>query len=196
MTILSLREFTKENFESARSRLGRRCGQERDVNVTADLLTVWWMGPGGIAGTKTKPWFAQRHTNTGGCPKKRWSSFKESLPSIAQKLSRATALCMDFRPFLARIKDEQETAIYADPPYFEKSFEYEEDFTEYDHEQLALILNQYQHCRVVVSYRYDERLEEYYPRDKWKWVEVEMAKAMSHAGGKPTRNTEILLLNN
>lgn len=194
--ILERREFSREEFEAADRPFARTQPDDiTDYRQVADLLTRWWMGPGGIAGTNRKPWFAQRHTKNGGCPKRRWESFRESLPAIAQRFQGVHAYCLDFREFLRHVNDTSNTAIYSDSPYFRKTFKYEVDFTPQDHIDLAEILNGYTKARVVVSYDDAPELVELYPESKWRRVRIEMAKAMSHASGKSVRNTEILLVN-
>ena len=195
--LLAGREFLKQEFEAARDSLSLIDTHPyvSQALLAADLLTVWWMGPGGIVGTTTKPWFAQRHTNTGGCPRKRWESFRASLPAIAERYEGVGLDCLDFRKFLGRIGDREGDAVYSDSPYFRKKFKYEVDFEPQDHIDLAAILNGFKKARVVVSYDDAPELVDLYPESKWRRVRIEMAKAMSHASGKSKRNTEILLVN-
>lgn len=164
------------------------------------LLVVWWQGPGGIAGTSRKPWFAQRHTKTGGCPKKRWESFVESVPALSARLQGVEVVHADGLALLEHAPwDDDGTAIYCDPPYFAKSFRYAHDFTETDHVRLAEVLNRYSRSRVVVSYRDDpadpDRLGRLYPPSRWRGVEVEQSKNMSATAGATKRNVEVLLVN-
>lgn len=193
--------YGRESFEAAKSRLANRSeGYSRDQRI-ADLLTVWWMGPGGIAGTNRQPWFAQRHTKTGGCPQRRWESFLESVPALCARLSGVCANVADGVTAMEQSAwmDRVGTAIYADPPYLDKSFKYAVDFGDGDHARLATALNRMRSARVVVSYRDDpndlDRLATLYPPAKWRRVDVEMSKNMSAASGKTARNTEVLLVN-
>lgn len=164
-----------------------------------DLLTVWWMGPGGIAGTNRRPWFAQRHTKTGGDPQRRWESFVESVPALCARLNGVCANVADGILTLdqSRWMDRIGTAIYCDPPYLDKSFKYAVDFAAEDHHQLADTLNDYRHARIVVSYYDDGKgtLDRLYPHSRWRRVDVEMSKNMSAAQGKTARDTEVLLVN-
>lgn len=193
---LDTREFSREEFEAAdRPFAPTQPDDITDYRQVADLLTRWWMGPGGIAGTNKKPWFAQRHTNTGGCPRKRWDSFRESLPTIAQRFQGVQAYCLDFREFMEDVPDASDTAIYSDAPYFRKSFKYEVDFTPQDHIDLATFLNGYSKAHIVVSYDDAPELVELYPESKWRRVRIEQAKNMAAATGKSKRNVEVLMVN-
>jgi DNA adenine methylase len=195
--------YGRESFDAARERLAvpnRDDDRPRAMRV-ADLLVVWWMGPGGIAGTDRKPWFAQRHTKTGGDPQRRWESFVESVPALCERLNGVCANVADGITALEQSAwmDRVGTAIYCDPPYFDKSFQYAADFGAGDHTRLAIALNDFVCARVVVSYRDDPddptRLARLYPPDKWRRIEVEQSKNMSASQGKTGRNVEVLLVN-
>lgn len=229
---LARRKFDKAEFlaayqsvEGHKSRSVLPEGTLQRIMLAADQLTVWWMGPNGLAGTTTKPWFATRHTNTGGSPVTRWNSFRQSLPAMAERLQNVEIFNEDFRMLFARLPWELDgirspwdldgVAIYCDPPYFKKAFDYEfEDDIQPDgtrkpfpHEQLAAVLNQFCRARVVVSY-YDERdepglfgggsrLDELYPPDRWERHEVKLSKASANARTSATKTTatEVLLVN-
>ncbi len=219
---LARRKFDKAEFlaayqsvEGHKSRSVLPEGDLQRIMLAADQLTVWWMGPNGLAGTTTKPWFATRHTNTGGSPVTRWNSFRQSLPAMAERLRKVQIFNEDFRTLFARLPwDLDGVAIYCDPPYFKKAFDYEfEDDIQPDgtrkpfpHEQLAAVLNQFRRARVVVSY-YDERdepglfgggsrLNELYPPERWEMIEFKVSKASANAraGATKTTATEVLLV--
>ncbi len=164
------------------------------------LLVAWWQGPGGIAGTTRKPWFAQRHSKTGGDPAKRWESFVRSVPALSARLQGVEVLHADGLGLLEHAPwDHHGTAIYCDPPYLTKSFRYAHDFAPADHQRLADALSGYSRSRVVVSY-YDDpadpgRLARLYPPSRWRRIDVEMSKNMSAARGKTARAVEVLLVN-
>jgi site-specific DNA-adenine methylase len=177
-----------------------------DENPIAALsqLVAWWMGPNGLAGTSVKPWFAQRHTNTGGDPKVRWESFKASIPDLARRLQGCVICNRDFRSVYEDFGDANGLAIYCDPPYLSKKFQYEFDFTEQDHVNLSRLNNSFRKARIVVSYYaepYDDlfgrgdMLTDLYPPSRWERIEVEMSKNSASANGKAKRATEILLVN-
>lgn len=223
MDFLKRRKFEETEFLAAWKMVEARKahgvlpdGDDQRVMLAADQLTAWWMGPNGLAGTTTKPWFATRHTNTGGSPVTRWNSFRESLSAIAERLRDVQIHNEDFRVLFARLPwDLPGVAIYCDPPYFKKAFDYEfEDDIRPDgtrkpfpHDQLAEVLNGYRRARVVVSY-YDERddgglfggsslLDELYPVDRWERHQVRVSKSSANArrGAMKTEAVEILLVN-
>lgn len=198
-------EYLRACDDVSRAGSGYPC-EKSGVALAAAQLVQWWMGPNGTAGTTVKGWFAQRHTKTGGSPEVRWESFKASLPALAERLKGVELFDTDFRRFLNFfvVPDRPGVSIYADPPYFTKEFAYERDFGAADHTDLAEHLNRYRHARIVLSYR-DEieggllgggsLLDELYPPDRWRRVEVEMNKAMAAASGTARRNVEVLLVN-
>jgi len=199
LMILRERTFSREAFDAAVNNLAAATTFYGTEHV-ADLLTVWWMGPGGIAGTKRKGWFAQRHTKTGGCPAKRWASFLESVPALGDRVSGVGVFRGDS---LMMLEDDREgldragTVIYCDPPYLTKSFQYVVDFKAEGHTILAETLNRYRRARVVVSY-YDDgagTLARLYPPSRWRRIEVQMSKNMSAASGATGRAVEVLLVN-
>jgi len=209
-SILEPVDFDYESFASARGFLSaiETHGPSYLPNPTdraADQLIAWWMGPSGLAGTNTKGWFATRHTKTGGHPAVRWESFKASLPAHSERLQHFVDITqLDFKRFLRQTPDYKGVSIYVDPPYFTKAFDYECDFAPQDHYDLSNRLNAYKHARIVVSY-YDavsegglcdgSLLDELYPPDRWRRVEVEVSKASASASGKAKRATEVLLVN-
>lgn len=204
--------FGRDEFELALDWVGsiKRLPAELGdrIELAASQLAVWWMGPNGLAGTTSKPWFATRHTKTGGDPSVRWNSFRRSLPALSERLRNVEITNLDFREVASRCADRAGLAIYCDPPYLVKSFEYAVDFDGLaPHRELAAILNGYRKSRVVVSY-YDERdddslfaggslLDELYPPDRWERHEVSASKASANArtGATKTAATEVLLVN-
>lgn len=205
-------KFAKEVFDESCAIVNAQTTLPADGAMACELaarqLVVWWMGPNGLAGTTGKPWFAQRHTKTGGDPSVRWDSFRRSLPALSQRLRNVEITGVHFREAAARRTDRAGLAIYCDPPYLTKSFRYAVDFAGMEtHRELAAILNGYRKTRVVVSY-YDQRdddnlfgggslIDELYPPDLWTRHEVAMSKASANArtGATKTEATELLLVN-
>lgn len=195
-------EFDRDTFHHARGYVAAAAAHlpvESAVEFAAQQLIVWWQGPGGVAGTTVKPWFATRHTNTGGHPATRWASFKASLPALSARLANTNPDCGDWVAGMAggHGPDRPGVAYYIDPPYLTKSFAYQADFRPGDHEQLADVLNQFRHARVVVSYYDDGRgtLDRLYPKRRWRRVTVEGPKNMAAAVGRADRVVEVLLVN-
>lgn len=191
-------QFSRAAFEAARERLSRPESDHPPGRRPLDLMISWWMGPGGIAGTSLRPWFAQRHTKTGGCPERRWRSFVASVPALAARLRLVDVFHADGLGLLEHAPwDHPGTAIYCDPPYLTKSFRYAHDFAPADHQRLADALNRHTRSRVVVSY-YDDgtgTLARLYPPARWRRIDVEMSKNMSAASGETRRAVEVLLVN-
>lgn len=203
--------FRLESFEEAVRLLAskRHPTNWQPLRRAVAQLVVWWMGPNGLAGTTSKPWFATRHTKTGGDPSVRWNGFRRSLPALSERLRNVEITNQDFREVASRCADRAGHAIYADPPYLKKSFKYAVDFEGLEtHRELAAILNGYRKSRVVVSY-YDERdddsnlfgggslLDELYPAERWDRHEVAVSKssANARAGATKTEAVELLLVN-
>ena len=198
---LSARTYSKQTFTDSLAQLPE-CDADPSryshLQHACDILTVWWMGPGGIAGTSRKPWFAQRHTQTGGCPRKRWESFLASIPALSARLKDVAIMRGCGLHLLEKqISDLDGVAIYCDPPYLTKSFSYARDFNYLDHCTLAVALNRFRHARVVLSY-YDDgsgALDNLYPPGLWDRTEIELSKSMASSSGTAKRATEILLTN-
>lgn len=194
--------FDRDQFHFSRGWVAARghvMGDAGEAAATAlHQLIVWWMGPGGIAGTTRKPWFAQRKTKTGGDPAVRWESFKASLPALCERLKGVEVQWNPWSVFAQRrCQDSPAAAYYVDPPYLEKTFRYQFDFAEADHQRLADWLNRFEESRVVVSY-YDDgagTLARLYPPGRWRRIDVELPKNMSAASGTTGRATEVLLVN-
>lgn len=196
-------EYGRNTWEQAMAWLeANRFATPKSVESAIMQLIAWWMGPNGHAGTTTKGWFAQRHSDSGGSPETRWASFKGSVPTLSDRMANVEITRQDFREFFQRVPDEHGVAVYVDPPYFEKEFQYEVDFTWEDHEDLAGVLNRYRKARIVLSYRDmiesplvggGSLLAKLYPG--WRRIEAEMVKAMASASGTAKRNTEVLLVN-
>jgi len=100
---------------------------------------------------------------------------------------------------LENIKDERDTVIYCDPPYFEKSDKYVHDFTEEQHEQLAQALRRFTKARVVVSYYDDPRLDNLYEGFSKIELKVSTQSLRNATRGKKKKprkeQVEVLLLN-
>lgn len=180
-------------------------------------LIFSWMGLNGISGTPLghTGTFAARYSGTGGNGATRWASVGDSIPSWHQRLVGIQILRRDAFEIIPRIKDEEGTAIYVDPPYLVKGAKYVHDFdspVDYSpepnnpavpmrkidrHELLAIYLNRFKKTRVVVSYYDAPRLDELYPG--WHKIDCAVAKAMVNSGKRGqsgrTEAPEVLLVN-
>lgn len=174
-----------------------------DVDRAYDYFVVSWCGLNGVSGTKRGNYgFALRWCASGGQGAGRWQSVKDSMPAWHRRLAQAVIIRRDAFEVLDKIKDEAGTAIYLDPPYFDKSSKYLYEFGPADHERLARLAGKFRKARVVVSYYDHPKLQELYPG----WARVEFAAKQSlknvnrnknrhHAGCGRGKKTEVLLVN-
>lgn len=120
-------------------------------------LCMSWLGRNGISGTKRYNYSPSvRFTTGGGSTATRWRSAVESIPAWHERLRNVLILQRDAFAVLAELPDQNDIAIYIDPPYVNASrargSQYEHDFTEEQHAELARILGRFRRARVVVSY--------------------------------------------
>jgi DNA adenine methylase len=104
---------------------------------------------------------------------------------------------MDFQEVIEKY-DGDKTYVYADPPYYvvgEGNYYSNHDFTREDHERLANTLKSMK-GKFSLSYYHFNKLEEWFPRDQYKWEAKEFAKAaMAKAGKAQTKGVELLIMN-
>lgn len=142
-----------------------------DIVRAYDYFVASWMGLNGVSGTERCNYqFALRWCSGGGQGATRWTNVMNSMPAWHRRLQSVLILQRDAVETLDNIKDEEGTAIYCDPPYFEKSDKYVHDFNADDHERLATSLKRFEKSRVVVSYYAHPKLEQLY--EGWSRVEV------------------------
>ena len=167
------------------------------VDRAADYMICSWFGRNGVSGTQSyNQGFCARYTKNGGHAATRWVSAVESIPAWHARLRMVTILQRDAFVLLEKIEDAAGVAIYCDPPYIVKGAKYVHDFAPADHGRLAGLLHRFEKTRVVVSYYDDPLLGELYPH--WRMEKIEVTKALSlqnHKGAKPSKATEVLLMN-
>jgi len=184
--------------------------------VAADITTdpgraraffvACWMGRNGevgLRGSNRESTLCVRWTHNGGDPSVRWRNAVSSIPAWRKRLARVTVLNRDGFGVLGKVPDEEGVAVYCDPPYLVKSDEYAHDFENNggeglmpdDHRCLAEAVGRFRRARVVVSYYAHPRLDELYPRDRWRRVEVEVNKSQGNASRKVSKAVEVLLVN-
>jgi DNA adenine methylase len=125
----------------------------------------------------------------------------EQLDVVAERLRRVQIENQDFRKLLARIPDESETLIYADPPYMSEVRSrngdgYRHELTADDHIDLLNHLSKFTNARVAVSgysnKLYQERLA------AWKRFDWPMRINVAQFGRdnrRATNRTESLWVN-
>ena len=121
-----------------------------------------------------------------------WNSLNDN--DLINKLARIKEITADdFKDVMDRY-NTPDSFIYCDPPYFDNEKYYDFNmtgvFTKHDHERLARVINE-SDARIAVSYYDFPELHDYYPKDKFTWLEKEF---WDSAGKK--KNIEILILKN
>lgn len=200
---LSRTLYAEQLFKEAEARWISREEINTDIDIERayDYFVVSWMGLNGVSGTSRYNYqFALRWCVGGGQGARRWRSVVESIPDWHKRLRNVVIIQRDVFKILDKIKDEKGTAIYCDPPYFEKSSKYIHDFESEDHERLALALKRFEKAHVLISYYDHPKLELLYRG----WERIYLAQSNQSlrnatAGGSKRskkRPTEILLTNN
>lgn len=118
---------------------------------------------------------------------KKWQNYFDKISEIE---------CLDFESVIHKY-DSKESFMYLDPPYYKIGEKYysNHDFGEKDHERLADCLKSIK-GRFAMSYYYFDKLDEWFPRDKYRWEEQEFNKsAMATKGKSQTKGVEILIMN-
>jgi DNA adenine methylase len=166
-----------------------------NFNWAYHYFVASWMGRNGLAGTEKElaTGFCKRFTSNGGDPAVRFRNAVESVPSWWLRLRGVTVLSEDAIGLAERIEDKVGTVVYADPPYLVKGAKYRHDFTEADHERLAVALRRFEKTRVVVSYYAHPKLQELYLDHGFRLVEKTTKKQMGN--GEATA-PEVLLIRN
>lgn len=171
-----------------------------NIDRAYDYFVASWMGINGVSGTERCNYqFALRWCAGGGQGARRWRSVINSMPAWHKRLQNVVIVNRDGFEILENIKDDSDTVIYCDPPYFDKSDKYVHDFTAAQHEQLSQLLKRFIKARVVVSYYDDPKLESLY--DDWCKIELKVsAQSLRNATRgekkKPRKKqVEVLLLN-
>lgn len=102
---------------------------------------------------------------------------------------------MDFEDVIKKY-DDINTYFYLDPPYFKTENYYSNhDFDRKDHERLAKILHNIK-GKFSLSYYYFDLLEDWFPKDKYKWESKNFVKAAAaKSGKKQNMSTELLIMN-
>ncbi|MBK8916325.1 MAG: DNA adenine methylase [Phycisphaerales bacterium] len=183
-------------------------GHELDEAERAyQYFVATWMGRSGCAGLvgERRTGSAKRYTHNGGAPAKRFAGAVDSIPAWRDRLRHVTIMRECAFRLLARIADEPGAAIYADPPYVEKSHRYIYDFglhpcavcgKPHSHEELAATLGRFKRARVVVSYYDDPLIRRLY--SGWITKAVNVTKSMasaSHRKPNTARATELIVTN-
>lgn len=102
---------------------------------------------------------------------------------------------LDFQDVIEKY-DSEKSYFYCDPPYYKTENYYaNHEFGIETHERLAKCLKSMK-GKFSLSYYDFPQLSEWFPKDEYKWVNKEFAKAaMAKAGKVQTKGTELLIMN-
>jgi len=129
--------------------------------------------------------------------KSKYYSFLDRIrkDKIQQKLDRLVVSNMSYDIFIPKF-DNKDTYFYFDPQYYSTENLYVfHNFTINDHEVLAEMLKNMKGKWILSYYEFD-KLHEWFPQDKYKWIKKDYKKAsMASKGKKQTTGTELLVLN-
>lgn len=102
---------------------------------------------------------------------------------------------MDFEDVIKKY-DSPKSYFYCDPPYYlTEKYYANHEFGIETHERLANCLKSIQ-GRFSLSYYDFPQLQEWFPKDKYRWEQKEFAKAsMAKAGKAQTKGMELLIMN-
>jgi DNA adenine methylase len=185
---------------------GDFAGSEPNVDRAFAFYVTAWMGRNGemgLAKAGRGRQIAVRWAGNGGSPAMRFKHAVDSVPAWWERLRGVTVLRRDLFDVLSEIRDDQNTAIYLDPPYLEKSDRYQYDFENTgggglladDHERMAEACARFRKARVVISYYAHPRLAALYPLARWTVVDCARAKHMSNVSADGGQAPEVLIVN-
>ncbi len=104
---------------------------------------------------------------------------------------------LDFQEVIKKY-DTPKTYFYVDPPYYivgEGNYYSNHDFGREDHERLANVLKNVK-GEFAMSYYDFPLLSEWFPKDQYRWLKKEFAKAAAAKKGKTqTMGEELLIMN-
>lgn len=168
--------------EAAMEAAQERCvGYERDgppedlVQWAEDYFAASWLARSGMAGTEKEfqASFAARYDAGGGDPARRFYSAVDGLRDLRRTLQRCTFVVRDAFDLLADLKDDAETGIYCDPPWFLDGNRYRHKFTDEHHARLEKQLRSFKAAKVVVRYGDCKQLRRLYTPDHWHFVKLD-----------------------
>lgn len=108
----------------------------------------------------------------------------------------------DYKKLLLNLPKDRKVMLYLDPPYYGVEYYYKDNtFDAGEHRRLAEIVNNLDDNKyVILSYYYFDGIEDLYPKDKWKYIEVEQTKCSkgitnnSKSKEKP-KSIELIIMN-
>lgn len=155
----------------------------------AYLLTQVWSGTNPTDG---------KFIDLKGKYKSKFDTFKDKLqdPKWNKYFDKLTTTeNLDFEDFIKK-HDAEDMYFYCDPPYYScEKYYSNHEFGLETHERLAKCL-QNMKGKFSLSYYYFPQLEEWFPKDKYRWESADFAKAAGAVAGKEQSiATELLIMN-
>ena len=118
----------------------------------------------------------------------KWQKMFESITKVEN---------LDFEDVIKKY-DSPTTYFYNDPPYYivgEGDYYSKHEFTRNDHERLANVLKNIK-GKFSMSYYHFDQLEQWFPKNKYKWVSKCFSKAAgAKKGSKQSVGEELLIMN-
>lgn len=167
---LRRKPFHPETLDAAQALASKGVLTDPDLDAAEAYFVCAWMGRSGRSGTKgeLKGGLALRWGATGGDSALRFSNAVMGLRGWRRILARCSFTCMDWRHFLAKVKDKSGHAVYADPPWPQTGGSYLHG-GDFDHEGLAEVLGGYESARIVVRNLDCDLVRRLYPEPAWRW---------------------------
>lgn len=187
------------------------------VQAAMYQFVVWWMGCGGMAGSKAKARMSKRWAPGGGLCCTRFANAVSSVDRFHDRLRGVDIRNSDLFDVLAKIKDVEGVTIYVDPPWRIGGKAYEYDWhapakpgvgglfgnspkvknTLELYTRLAAELSRFKRCRVVVRHEADAVVEGIFKGSHWWTVRQERNKGLTSAAGVSGGGSidEMLLIN-
>jgi DNA adenine methylase len=130
--------------------------------------------------------------------KSKYDTFSDKMlnTKFTNRLDKITNIeNLDFEDLLIKY-DNEKAFHYIDAPYYGcEAYYSSNDFGLKDHERLKKCLMNIK-GRFAMSYYFFPQLEDWFPRDKYRWVEMEFTKGAGAVKGKAqTKATELLIMN-
>lgn len=145
---------------------------------------------GGGGGRKNlSGWRASKQRNVA----KQYYNSINSFEDLRARFQNVQIENLDYREIIKRY-DSEETLFFVDPPYFDREYLYNGNFTLQDHKDLANLLNNIK-GKAIVSYYDNELLNELYPN--WTRNEIDTVVHTYHvtSGSQRRKEKEIVLTN-
>jgi site-specific DNA-adenine methylase len=131
------------------------------------LCWVCRKGKGGTKHLGGQP--SVRWTPEGGTNATRIAAAAEDLTEWAKQFRRCEFTSLDWRDVLAKIKDYPQCGTYCDPPWCGSGRNYQFEFDDAEHRELAEALGRFEQSPIVVRYGNADLIRELYPEDSWTW---------------------------